>query len=172
MLTFTRVPTSQINELMEEPELIQPLMADMGFSLDDHPNDQDILNVLERRWQGEEQNYSLEHYAEAAKLMLLDHLSIDSISLLFNGGKESNTKINGKAVHVLSPLEVHKISNELAQINIAELQYEWLNIEKLGGSLPAATAEEVDTCWSVFPGVFRFFQLASDTNECVIRASI
>lgn len=172
MLTFSRVPTEHIEELMADSELVTALLEDMGFSLEDEPDENEILAVLERRWQGEEQNYTLEHYAEAAKLILLDNLPIEVMELLFNGGKASGIKLNHSAVCVLSPAEVHKIHLHLGKIDLAELQYHWLNIEKLGESLPEATAEEVDTCWAVFPGIFRFFQLASEQSECVVRGRL
>lgn len=157
---------------MADSDLVLALLEDMGFSLEEDPNENEILAILERRWQGEEQNYTLEHYAEAAKLILLDHLPLEIMELLFNGGKVSGIKSHGSAVCVLSPAEVGQIHTHLAEIDLAELQYHWLNIEKLGSSLPEATAEEVDTCWAVFPGIFRFFQLASAQRECVVRGCI
>ena len=187
MLVFSRVSTLHINELMEDPELVLGLIDDMGFSIDDEdaPVDSDaMLSILESRWQGHEQNYSLEEFSDLAQHVLLDVCCPTTLDLLFKGGKASSVytcagagdskSAQGQSlpVCVLSPAEVEKINANFSTVDLIQLQQDWMDMKKVKSIKPDATVEDIDTFWMLFPGIFQFFQHAYQKRECVLRSQI
>ena len=171
MLTYSRVPARHIEELMQEPELVIELVQDMGFSLEDNLNSDEMLGLLESRWQGNEQNYSLEEFSDITQHVLLDVCPAKALNLLFKEGKKSKVSINNQAIFVLSPHEVHAVALALYNIDLASLQQEWMRIDKFLSIRPTIEAKDIDLFWMLFPGIVSFFNHASANEECVLRST-
>lgn len=168
MLTFTRVSTLHIEELMQQPDLLMELIQDYGFSVEDDLESEHILSLLESRWQGMEQTYSLENYAAIGQLIFIN-AEIEA-KLLFSGGKTSPLQMEGKPIRVLSPLDVSRINTTLSQVDLMSLQQENMNLPLFQSIMPEAEKDDVDTFWMLLPGLFQFFQIAAENKECVIAA--
>ena len=170
MLTFTRVSTQHIGEVMNDAELALDLIQDRGFSLEDELDSDSLLGLLERRWQGQEQTYSFEKYTAIAQLVMLDIKPTETMALLFSGGRASAIQSEGKPLRVLSPLEVSRIDDVLCTLDLMQLQHDWMSLEKVKPVYPEAKNEDIDTFWMLFPGIVTFFQRAAAENQCVIAA--
>ena len=170
MLTFSRVPTRQIEELMSDSELVVGVLEDMGFNIEDELDNDTMLSLMESRWQGMEQSYSLESFAPIAHQILLDSCAPAALNLLLKGGKASEVEWKGTTVHVLSPAEVTAIALALTNIDLLTLRQAWAESEKWERALPNTSEEEKELFWMLFPGLIAFFNLAAEARDCVLRA--
>ncbi len=169
-MLFCQVSTQSVGELMQSPELAISMMQDMGFSVEDQLTDAQMLSILESRYQGSEQTFTLEAFSHAAQLVWLDYLDVSVHSLLFSGGKPSEILLDGSPIHVLSPLEVSRIAESMALADLTSIQVEWANSEKLVKALPQEGEDQETLFWMLFPGLFFFFEKAHQEKHCVLRA--
>ncbi len=155
---------------MGDPELVLELIQDMGFDVEDSPDTEAMLSILESRWQGNEQNFGLEHFSDLVPHVLLDATDPGTMELLLKGGKASPVKSEGQAIYVLSPAEVHSISTALATVDLMKLQHDWMDRDRFRSIMPDAKDEDIDTFWMFFPGLWTFFANATNEQQCVLRS--
>jgi len=170
-MLFCQVSTAQINELMQSPEDVVDLMQDMGFSTEDNFSEQEILSLIESRYQGQEQTYTTEPFNHTFKLILKNELEKTQLDLFLKGGRNSSICLDGRTIRVLSPLEVKKVDIAFKKLFIPELQQEWSRDAQFLESFSEQDPTQGDLFWLLLSGLTQFFSNAAHAGHCILRAA-
>jgi len=184
-MVFTRVPQEGFDEFLSDEAGVLALVEDMGFEANDmmallsgaDADPATLYNLMEGRWSGEQQTFSLEKEWQLCHFLTTGDADVTKssphpLALLNQGGRKTHIHTDHAAIRVLSPNQVEQVHTALEALTLEQLMKDFeidqVNAANISPHGSNWSHDDAQAFWDLYPALQLFFSLAHENKEFVL----